>query len=76
MASFLIKKPQGVKEFAEPIRKFIEYKADGGANMSDFLKTQAGSMATDFAGGLEPINFSDPNTVPVECDTSDFEANC
>jgi hypothetical protein len=59
---FLMKKPPGFKEFAEPIRKFIEYKAqDPNADLSGFLRDEGGSVASDFGSTITPIDFSDPN---------------
>lgn len=59
---FLMKKPPGFKEFAEPIRKFIEYKADDpNADIAGFLRDEGGSVAADFGSTLTPIDFSDPN---------------
>lgn len=57
----MMKKPPGVKEFAEPVRKFIEYKADNsGANLGDFLRDEGGSVAADFGQAMQPIDFSSP----------------
>jgi hypothetical protein len=58
----LMKKPPGYKEFSEPVRKFIEYKADNGegAEFSEFFKEQGGSLASDFGQSLQPIDFSSP----------------
>lgn len=57
---FLMKKPPGHKEFAEPVRKFIEYKVDqGDASILEFIKDQPGELTSDFAGGFSPIDFSD-----------------
>jgi hypothetical protein len=59
---FLMKKPPGFKEFAEPIRKFIEYKADDpNADVAGFLRDEGGSVAADFGSTFTPIDFSDPN---------------
>lgn len=59
----IMKKPLGLKEFAEPVRKFIEYKADNGdgATIEEFLGDKGGSIAGDFAQSLQPIDFSSPN---------------
>lgn len=58
----MMKKPPGFKEFAEPVRRFIEHKADQpDSTMSDFLKDQGGDLAGDFSTALTPIDFSDPN---------------
>ena len=57
----MMKKPPGVKEFAEPVRKFIEYKADDPkANLGDFLQDEGGSVAADFAQAMQPLDFSSP----------------
>ena len=58
---WMMKKPPGVKEFAEPVRKFIEYKADGGEDIGSFLRDEGGSVASDFANAVQPIDFSSPN---------------
>lgn len=59
---FLMKKPPGFKEFAEPVRKFIEYKSDDPqADVLGFLRDEGGSVASDFASTITPIDFSDPN---------------
>lgn len=59
---WMMKKPPGFKEFAEPVRKFIEYKADDpNADLSSFLRDEGGSVAADFAGAMQPIDFSSPN---------------
>lgn len=58
---YLMKKPQGYKEFAEPVRKFIEYKAGKGDSLGDFLKEQGGDIATDFGAKVGPIDFSSEN---------------
>jgi len=59
---FLMKKPPGFKEFAEPIRKFIEFKSeDPNADVIGFLRDEGGSVAADFGSALTPIDFSDPN---------------
>jgi hypothetical protein len=58
----LLKKPQGFKEFAEPVRKFIEYKAnDPKGDLADFFKSEGGSVATDFVSQMGPIDFTDQN---------------
>lgn len=57
----MMKKPPGVKEFAEPVRKFIEYKADDpNANLGSFLQDEGGSVAADFAQAMQPLDFSSP----------------
>lgn len=59
---FLMKKPPGFKEFAEPVRKFIEYKADDpDSDVLGFLRDEGGSVAADFGSTITPIDFSDPN---------------
>lgn len=58
---FLMKKPPGFKEFAEPVRKFMEYKADdpeGG--LDEFLRDQGGSMLADGVQTFSPLDFSSP----------------
>lgn len=58
----MMKKPPGFKEFAEPVRKFIEYKADDpNADLGSFLRDEGGSVAADFGSALQPIDFSSPN---------------
>jgi len=58
---FLMKKPPGFKEFAEPVRKFIEYKADDPeGDLDDFLRDQGGSIAADFGQTFSPLDFSSP----------------
>lgn len=58
----LLKKPQGFKEFAEPVRKFIEYKANTpNGGVGDFFKEEGGSVATDFVSQMGPIDFTDEN---------------
>jgi len=58
---FILKKPPGFKEFAEPVRKYIEYEADnsGDATFGGFLKEKGGAMATEFGSSIQPIDFSD-----------------
>lgn len=59
---WMMKKPPGFKAFTDPVQKFIEYKADNpNSGLSNFLQDQGGSMATDFAGQVQPIDFSSPN---------------
>lgn len=59
---FLMKKPPGFKEFAEPIRKMIEYKAQNpDSDVAGFLRDEGGSVAADFGSTFTPIDFSDPN---------------
>ena len=59
---FLMKKPPGFKEFAEPVRKFIEYKAQNpDSDVAGFLRDEGGSVAADFGSTFTPIDFSDPN---------------
>ncbi len=59
---FLMKKPPGFKEFAEPIRKMIEYKAQNpDSDVAGFLRDEGGSIAADFGSTMTPIDFSDPN---------------
>lgn len=59
---FLMKKPPGFKEFAEPVRKFIEYKAQNpDSDVGGFLRDEGGSVAADFGSTITPIDFSDPN---------------
>lgn len=58
---FLMKKPPGFKEFAEPVRKFMEYKADDpNGGMDDFLREQGGSMLADGMQTFSPLDFSSP----------------
>lgn len=58
---YLMKKPPGFKEFAEPVRKFIEYKSqDPNAKLGDFFQDEGTSMAGDFSQAMTPIDFSDP----------------
>ena len=59
---YLMKKPPGFKEFAEPVRKFIEYKADDpDGDLGEFFREEGGSIAADFGSSMGPIDFSDPN---------------
>lgn len=58
---YIMKKPPGYKEMAEPVRKFIEYKADNGdASMMDFFRDEGKKSIKDSASAISPINFSDP----------------
>jgi hypothetical protein len=57
----LFKKPPGVKDFAEPVRKFMEYKASKpDSNIGDFLKDKGGDIAVDVAKSMQPLDFSSP----------------
>lgn len=58
----MMKKPPGFKEFAEPVRKYIEYAADDpAADLGSFLRDEGGSVAADFGSALQPIDFSSPS---------------
>lgn len=55
----ILKKPPGFAQFAEPARKYVEYKANGGdEGIGNFLKENAGSIASDFGQAIQPIDFS------------------
>ena len=61
---FIMKKPPGYKELAEPVRKYIEYAANDpkqAPSLRGFLQDQGGSLASDFGSAITPIDFSDPN---------------
>lgn len=56
----LMKKPPGFKEFAEPVRRYVEYAASNGdPTMGSFLDEKGGDMAGDFSQSFSPIDFSD-----------------
>lgn len=58
----LMKKPQGFKEFAEPVRQFLEYKSqDPNSGLGDFIKDKKGDLTHDFTNAMTPIDFSSPD---------------
>lgn len=61
---YLMKKPPGMSEFAEPVRRFLEFQASNDPNIRKdfmkFLESDGQKMAGDFLSGMGPVDFTDP----------------
>jgi hypothetical protein len=62
---YMMKKPPGMSEFAEPVRKFIEYQTannpDAKKGLAGFLQEEGGDIAGDMVNSVSPVDFSSPD---------------